>query len=145
MIKEKDIEVFNDERVKILLQQPAVARKGKETVIEDIPPIDVQLPGEREIPSHISEEDIIGAMKKKQDGNKAYSMKEFETAIECYNDASFLDPTDPAFLANKAAVYVEMNKYDEAQSCCHLAIKLSMNYGSDKKLFCKTLRPTWCM
>ncbi|CBY36378.1 unnamed protein product, partial [Oikopleura dioica] len=67
----------------------------------------------------------------------AYKNKECQVALENYNEAAKLDPHDATFLANKAAVYVELAKYEDAAACCRIALKLAHEYGCTRSLFAK--------
>ena len=67
----------------------------------------------------------------------AYKNKECQVALENYNEAAKLDPHDATFLANKAAVYVELAKYEDAAACCRIALKLAHEYGCTRALFAK--------
>jgi stress-induced-phosphoprotein 1 len=58
-------------------------------------------------------EDQKAALQKKLEGNTLYSAKKFDEALDCYDAAIALDPTNMAFLSNKAAVYMSQKKYQE--------------------------------
>ena len=51
----------------------------------------------------------------------------------------FLDPINPVFYSNSAAVYLDLKKYPKAREMCLKAIDLSMEYGVDDKIFGKIL------
>ncbi|GAB2228471.1 hypothetical protein Drorol1_Dr00022592, partial [Drosera rotundifolia] len=53
------------------------------------------------------------AQTEKETGNAAYKRKEFEKATGCYMKAIELDDEDISFFTKRAAVYLEMGKYDE--------------------------------
>lgn len=54
----------------------------------------------------------------KNRGNEEYKKKNFEQAISHYQKAIELDPTEPIYYNNLAAVYVEKKLYDKAIEAC---------------------------
>eukprot|EP01016_Furgasonia_blochmanni_P014917 TRINITY_DN1797_c0_g1_i3.p1 TRINITY_DN1797_c0_g1~~TRINITY_DN1797_c0_g1_i3.p1 ORF type:complete len:608 (+),score=221.37 TRINITY_DN1797_c0_g1_i3:156-1979(+) len=50
----------------------------------------------------------------KNKGNEAYKARNFEEALKHYDRAIELDPNEPLFHNNKAAVYIEMEQHDKA-------------------------------
>ncbi|KAJ0672473.1 putative Heat shock chaperonin-binding, tetratricopeptide-like helical domain superfamily [Helianthus annuus] len=94
------------------------AVKEKEAVKEPEPePEPMEVSGEeREVKERKAQ-----AQKEKEAGNAAYKKKDFETAIACYTKAVELDDGDISFLTNRAAVYLEMGKYDECIKDCEKA------------------------
>ena len=110
------------------MQSPAVPRRAPEIELEEIPPIEVVMPPARIQVATVSEKDLENARVMKEKGNEgnkglyislmkfflAYKNKECQVVRECYNEAAKLDPHDATFLANKAAVYVELAKYEDA-------------------------------
>lgn len=69
-------------------------------------------------------EDQRAAKRKKDEGNEMYKNKKFAEAIECYDAAVTLDPTNMTFLSNKAAVYFQEKKYDECIKVCLEAVEV---------------------
>jgi stress-induced-phosphoprotein 1 len=61
---------------------------------------------------------------KKEEGNEFYKKKEFEKALESYDAAIEIDPTNMTFLSNKAAVYFTQKKYDECIDMCNQAVEV---------------------
>lgn len=47
---------------------------------------------------------LVQAMEEKEKGNAAYKKKEFEVALQHYDKAMELDPTNITFLTNKAGM-----------------------------------------
>jgi len=137
MAEEENPQIFNDERVKSLMQAPAVPRRPAEIELEEIPAFEVVMPPERIKVASVSEQDLENAKIMKEKGNEAYKNKECQVALENYNEAAKLDPHDATFLANKAAVYVELAKYEDAAACCRIALKLAHEYGCTRSLFAK--------
>ena len=84
-------------------------------------PMDV----EEEIP-----EERKQALELKEQGNGLYRKKQFEEAIECYNKAIELDPTDMSFLTNRAAAHFEAGDYDECIASCQSAIDVGRSNGA---------------
>jgi len=64
------------------------------------------------------------AKEKKELGNEFYKKKEFDKAIEAYDEAIAIDPTNMTFLSNKAAVYFTQKKWDECIEECLKAIEI---------------------
>ena len=50
---------------------------------------------------------ILQALEEKEKGNAAYKKREFTTALEHYDKAIELDPTNVTFLTNKAGEWVD--------------------------------------
>lgn len=80
--------------------------------------------------SNLSEEERAEKQRKakaielKDRGNTLYKEKKFDEAIEAYNEAIAVDPTNITFLNNKAAVYIEMGEPDKAIELCNEALEL---------------------
>lgn len=55
----------------------------------------------------------------KDEGNKLYKEKKFPEAIEAYDNALQIDPTNVMVSNNKAAVYVEMGESEKAIEICN--------------------------
>lgn len=64
------------------------------------------------------------AIAAKERGNQLYKSKQFEEALNAYDEASRLDPLSVTYLNNKAAVYIEMGEIDKAIQQCNEAIEL---------------------
>ncbi|XP_068650142.1 hsp70-Hsp90 organizing protein 3-like [Aristolochia californica] len=79
------------------------------------------------------------AQKEKEVGNAAYKKKDFETAIKHYTKALELDDEDISFLTNRAAVYMEMGKYDECIKDCDKAVERGRELRSDYKMVARAL------
>lgn len=79
------------------------------------------------------------ALQEKTIGNELYKAKKFDEALEHYNKAIELDATDMTFLNNKAAVFYEMEKYDDCIKQCNLAIDIGRENRADFKLIAKAL------
>ncbi|KAG9452421.1 hypothetical protein H6P81_005325 [Aristolochia fimbriata] len=79
------------------------------------------------------------AQKEKEAGNAAYKKKDFETAIQHYTKALELDDEDISFLTNRAAVYLEMGKYDECIKDCDKAVERGRELRSDFKMISRAL------
>ncbi|KAI3828881.1 hypothetical protein L1987_02992 [Smallanthus sonchifolius] len=90
--------------------------------------------GEREV-----KEKKAQAQKEKEAGNAAYKKKDFETAIAHYTKAFELDDGDISFLTNRAAVYLEMGKYDECIKDCEKAVERGRELRSDYKMVARAL------
>uniref|UniRef100_A0A166FCU7 STI1 domain-containing protein n=1 Tax=Daucus carota subsp. sativus TaxID=79200 RepID=A0A166FCU7_DAUCS len=79
------------------------------------------------------------ARKAKEEGNVAYKKKDFETAIRCYSEAIELDDEDISFVTNRAAVYLEMGKFEECIKDCDTAVERGRELRSDFKMVAKAL------
>lgn len=79
------------------------------------------------------------AKKEKEAGNAAYKKKDFETAIEHYTKALELDDEDISYLTNRAAVYLEMGKYEECIKDCDKAVERGRELRSDFKMIARAL------
>ncbi|CAI9093789.1 OLC1v1029366C2 [Oldenlandia corymbosa var. corymbosa] len=96
-------------------------------------------------PMEVSEEEKeikerkLQAQKEKEAGNAAYKKKDFETAIQHYTKAFELDDEDISFLTNRAAVYLEMGKYDECIKDCDKAVERGRELRSDFKMIARAL------
>ncbi|CAH8310847.1 unnamed protein product [Eruca vesicaria subsp. sativa] len=79
------------------------------------------------------------AKKEKELGNAAYKKKEFEKAIEHYSKAMELDDEDISYLTNRAAVFLEMGKYEECIQDCDKAVERGRELRFDFKMIAKAL------
>ncbi|XP_014250313.1 stress-induced-phosphoprotein 1 isoform X2 [Cimex lectularius] len=73
----------------------------------------------------------------KELGNEAYKKKEFEKALEHYNKAREIIPTDITFYNNIAAVYFEQKEYDKCIKECEKGIEIGRENRADFKLIAK--------
>lgn len=81
----------------------------------------------------------VQAQKEKEAGNGAYKKKDFETAIQHYTKAIELDDEDISFLTNRAAVYLEMGKYEDCIKDCDKAVERGRELRSDYKMVARAL------
>ncbi|WRX18233.1 Tetratricopeptide repeat 1 - like 7 [Theobroma cacao] len=79
------------------------------------------------------------ALKEKEAGNAAYKKKDFETAIQHYTKAMELDDEDISYLTNRAAVYLEMGKYEDCIKDCDKAVERGRELRSDFKMVARAL------
>ncbi|XP_031484040.1 hsp70-Hsp90 organizing protein 3-like [Nymphaea colorata] len=79
------------------------------------------------------------AQREKEAGNAAYKKKEFEKAVQHYTRAMELDDQDISYLTNRAAVYLEMGKYDECIKDCDKAVERGRELHSDFKMIARAL------
>ncbi|XP_057811267.1 hsp70-Hsp90 organizing protein 1-like [Salvia miltiorrhiza] len=79
------------------------------------------------------------AQKEKEAGNAAYKKKDFETAIQHYTKAIELDDADISFLTNRAAVYLEMGKFEDCIKDCEKAVERGRELRSDYKMLARAL------
>ncbi|KAL3645344.1 Hsp70-Hsp90 organizing protein 3 [Castilleja foliolosa] len=79
------------------------------------------------------------ALKEKEAGNAAYKKKDFETAIQHYSKAIEIDDEDISFVTNRAAVYLEMGKYEDCIKDCDQAVERGRELRSDFKMVARAL------
>ncbi|XP_063698940.1 stress-induced-phosphoprotein 1 [Culicoides brevitarsis] len=79
------------------------------------------------------------ALREKELGNEAYKKKNFDVAIQHYNKAIELDPTDITFHNNLAAVYFERKEYEQCIKQCEKGIEIGRENRADFKLIAKAL------
>ncbi|XP_052107184.1 stress-induced-phosphoprotein 1-like isoform X2 [Mytilus californianus] len=79
------------------------------------------------------------AQEEKQKGNEAYKKKDFATALEHYDKAIELDPTDITYRNNKSAVYFELKDYDKCIEISEEAINIGRENRADYTLIAKAL------
>jgi stress-induced-phosphoprotein 1 len=79
------------------------------------------------------------AAQEKEAGNAAYKKKEFETAVEHYSRAIELDDEDISYITNRAAVYLEMGKYEECIVDCDQAVEKGRMLHADYKMVARAL------
>lgn len=77
------------------------------------------------------------ALAEKEKGNAAYKKKNFETALEHYNNASQLDTSSMTYLTNIAAVYFEQKEFMKCIEQCNKAIEVGRENRADFKLIAK--------
>lgn len=77
------------------------------------------------------------ALEEKNSGNAAYKQKNFDKALEHYNKAVELDPTEITYHLNIAAVYFEQKEYEKCISQCEKAIEIGRENRADFKLIAK--------
>ncbi|KAK1261522.1 Heat shock protein STI [Acorus gramineus] len=79
------------------------------------------------------------AQREKEKGNAAYKKKDFETAIGRFSRALELDDEDISFLTNRAAVYLEMGKYEDCINDCDKAVERGRELRADYKMISRAL------
>ncbi|KAE9459427.1 hypothetical protein C3L33_08648, partial [Rhododendron williamsianum] len=114
-------------------KRPAEAEVVKEKEVPE--PMEMEIPDEE----REGRERKAQAQKEKEAGNAAYKKKDFDTAIEHYTRATELDDEDISFLTNRAAVYLEMGKYEECIQDCDKAVERGRELRSDYKMVARAL------
>lgn len=73
----------------------------------------------------------------KQKGTEYYKKRDFPRALQYYDEAYQIDPTNVAVLTNKSAVLFEMEKYDECIEVSEKAVEEGRSYRSDFKIIAR--------
>ncbi|CAM6044831.1 unnamed protein product [Sphagnum compactum] len=79
------------------------------------------------------------ALQEKEYGDAVYKKKEFESAVQHYSRAIELDDEDISYITNRAAVYLEMGKYEESIVDCDKAVEKGRLQHADYKMIVKAL------
>jgi len=85
------------------------------------------------------DDDKEEAKREKEKGNQFYKKKDFDNAIMHYDNAINLDPENMVYYNNKAAVYVELKKYDQARELSEKAAEIGRSNRADYTLIAKAL------
>merc|ERR1712032_1485065 len=64
------------------------------------------------------------SVKLKEKGNEFYMDKRFDEALDAYDKAISLNPTNMTLLSNKAAVHLTTKNYDDCIAACRMAVKI---------------------
>lgn len=67
---------------------------------------------------------MLSAEELKNQGNKAFSLKEYKKAAKIYRDAIQLDPYNPILYSNRAQCFLYLQDYDRAYKDCVSGINL---------------------
>ncbi|KAK7103511.1 stress-induced-phosphoprotein 1-like isoform X2 [Littorina saxatilis] len=79
------------------------------------------------------------SLDEKAKGNEAYKRKDFATALQHYDKAWELDPSNVTILTNKAAVFFEQGEYDKCIQECEKAVEVGRENRADFTLIAKAL------
>lgn len=74
---------------------------------------------------------VSEAAELKRKGNEEYKKRNFDAAIELYQQAFKADPTEILYLNNEAAVYLEKEQYDKCIEVCQKALEIRYETKSD--------------
>jgi stress-induced-phosphoprotein 1 len=85
-----------------------------------------QKPQKQETPEERERKEKAEA--KKNEGNQYYKKKEFEKALELYDEAMEIDPNNIRFRLNKASVYTEQKNYEKAIQECQDALEFGREH-----------------
>jgi len=69
------------------------------------------------------------AAKAKDEGNVLFKAQRFPEAVQCYNEAIKRDPSNPAYLTNRAVAYNKLGEYPSAVKDCDSAIELDPKFS----------------
>uniref|UniRef100_A0A7N0TBP3 STI1 domain-containing protein n=1 Tax=Kalanchoe fedtschenkoi TaxID=63787 RepID=A0A7N0TBP3_KALFE len=87
----------------------------------------------------IVNENKVQALKEKEAGNAAYKKKDFDAAIQHYTKAMELDDEDISYITNRAAVYLEMGRYEDCIKDCDRAVERGRELRADFKMIARAL------
>ncbi|KAL1678207.1 hypothetical protein EV122DRAFT_212555 [Schizophyllum commune] len=71
-----------------------------------------------------SEDKVAQAEKIKEQGNAAFKNKQYKEAIDLYSKAIELNPSEPAYLTNRAASYIALKRFRPALADCQAAMNI---------------------
>lgn len=77
------------------------------------------------------------AAQQKELGTAAYKSKDFTKALEHYENARVLEPTNCIYELNKAAVYLEMKDYEKCIAACNASVEVGMENRADFQTLAK--------
>ncbi|KAF9524422.1 hypothetical protein CPB83DRAFT_861342 [Crepidotus variabilis] len=80
------------------------------------------------------EEALKRADKIKEQGNTAFKAAKYVEALDLYSKAIELNPSEPSYLTNRAAAYMQLKKYRPALADCQTAASLQSSSPSAKTL-----------
>jgi stress-induced-phosphoprotein 1 len=101
------------------------------------PPPKEEKKAEKKEPEKELPENKKKALEEKDKGTECYKKKDFEAAIQHYSKAMELDPDDIVYKTNRAAVYFEMQRYDDCIKDCKEAIEEGRKHYADYKLIAR--------
>ena len=78
------------------------------------------------------------ALKLKELGNKAFEKKDFKMALDFYEKAILLVPTEMTFILNSAAAHFQLKNFEKCVQTCLKAVKIGRENGADSKLIAKS-------
>ena len=107
-------------------EKPAEEAKTETTFKEEQPEPKKPEP-KQEVPKPKGQ--VTPADEEKNKGNEEYKKKNFDQAIVHYEKAIELDPNEPIYYNNLAAVYVEKKQYDKAIEACDKAEEVCKTAG----------------
>eukprot|EP00758_Cryptobia_borreli_P003882 Tbor_TRINITY_DN4038_c0_g1::TRINITY_DN4038_c0_g1_i1::g.11816::m.11816/K09553/STIP1; stress-induced-phosphoprotein 1 len=99
-------------------------------------------PPKKEAPKKPEEKKPVGdpeALKLKNEGNELYKNRQFDEALEKYQAAVAMEPTNTTYLLNITAVYFEKEEYDTCIAECDKALEHAMENKADYTIVGKLL------
>ncbi|KAM0752097.1 TPR-like protein [Meredithblackwellia eburnea MCA 4105] len=95
---------------------------------------EIQEPPEKPDDELSPSEKLVRAEEKKAQGNTFFGKKDYPSATRLYTHAISLDPTNPAYLTNRAASYMATKRYSLALEDCLRAASLQSKDPQPKTL-----------
>ena len=78
------------------------------------------------------------ALNLKELGNEAYKKEDYKMALDYYEKAILLVPTEMTFILNSAAGHFQLQNFEECVKSCMRAVKVGRENGADSKLIAKS-------
>ena len=78
---------------------------------------------------------MASAEELKDQGNKAFALKEYKKAAKIYRDAIQIDTYNPILYSNRAQCFLHLQDYDRAYKDCVSGINL-INSSNHNKEYC---------
>ena len=78
--------------------------------------------------------DKAGAKKAMADANVEYKAGNYSAAVDLYSKAKALDPGEVTYPANRANVYLKMEKWEEAEKDSTDALKMKPKFAKVERI-----------
>ncbi|TFK20257.1 DnaJ domain-containing protein [Coprinopsis marcescibilis] len=88
------------------------------------------IPSPPQTPAPAERDPVKEAEKIKVQGNAKFTAKQYDDAVELYNEAIELNPQEPSYLTNRAAAYMALKRFRPALTDCQQALNILAPGGS---------------